>query len=97
MAHKDLNGAAHRARRAYVLEHYDDCFRCGQPVDKTLSGRHPWGPTYDHAIPRVRGGSVDDLANARLSHNRCNSGYRDGRKLRGVVTPRGGPRPSGTC
>jgi 5-methylcytosine-specific restriction endonuclease McrA len=97
MAHKDLNGAAYRARRKYVIETYDTCFRCGLYVDKELPGRHPWGPTYDHAIPRARGGSKTSLDNARLSHNRCNSGYRDGRALKSLTTRRVGPQPSGTC
>ena len=97
MAGNSVHGQAHRRRRRWVLEHYDTCCRCGKPVDKTLPGRHPWGPTYDHLVPRAKGGSVTDLANAGLAHNRCNAAYRDGRKLKPVTTWRSARSASGTC
>lgn len=48
------------------------CHLCGHPVDSTLPGRHPMGPTRDHLVP-VSAGGMDDPANVRLAHQRCNS------------------------
>lgn len=48
------------------------CHLCQRPVDPTLSGRHPMGPTRDHLIP-VSAGGVDGPENVRLAHHRCNS------------------------
>lgn len=47
------------------------CHLCGKPVDRTLSGRHPKGPTADHLIPVAHGGG-DDPHNVALAHSRCN-------------------------
>lgn len=51
------------------------CWLCGRMVDKTLSGRHPDGPTADHEIPLMLGGPelVRDGAVLHLAHNRCNA------------------------
>jgi hypothetical protein len=93
MADRGHQGRQYQLCRAYALEHYDDCFRCGRPVDKLLSGRHLWGPTLDLKVPWSRGGTITP-ENSALSHNRCNAGYRDGRKLKLTVTPRARYSPS---
>jgi 5-methylcytosine-specific restriction endonuclease McrA len=48
------------------------CQLCGKPVDRSLSGRHPEGPTVDHILPISKGGQ-DTLENVQLAHHRCNS------------------------
>jgi hypothetical protein len=93
MADRGHQGKQYQLCRAYALEHYDACFRCGLSVDKLLPGRHRFGPSLDLALPWSRGGQIT-IENSRLSHMRCNAGYRDGRKLRVVVTPRARYSPS---
>lgn len=58
--------------RAIVLARDTHCHLCGEPVDKTLSGRLPDGPNADHVVPKSRGGALYDPANLRLAHKRCN-------------------------
>jgi 5-methylcytosine-specific restriction endonuclease McrA len=58
--------------RARVLREEVFCFRCGRPVDKTLTFPNPWSPTAGHIVPRSRGGS-NERSNLRLEHLRCNS------------------------
>ena len=106
MADRGHSGTAYRLCREWVLsaeyeaQHGPGCVRCGAFVDKQLSGRHPWGPTLDMVRPWSKGGQMV-IANSALSHNRCNAGYRDGRKLRPVTTARvvrrGRYIPSGSC
>lgn len=84
----------------YEAERGTGCLRCGLHVDMQLSGRHPFGPTLDLIVPWSRGGPMTRENSAR-SHNRCNAGYRDGRRLRHLTTQRvvrrGPYSPSGTC
>ena len=47
------------------------CGWCGGWIDRTLSGRHPLGPSVDHVIPRAQGGP-DTIANLQPMHLRCN-------------------------
>lgn len=76
----DLRGHAHRKRRqAAIAASGGVCVLCGKPIDLTLSGRHPDGPTLEHLIPVDRGGSPDDPMNLGVSHQRCNSAK--GKKL----------------
>lgn len=106
MADRGHSGAAYQLCRRWVLspeyeaEHGPTCFRCHLFVDKALSGRHRWGPSLDLIVPHSRGGQMV-IGNSALSHLRCNAGYRDGRKLRPVVTQRAVRRgrysPSGSC
>jgi hypothetical protein len=100
MADRGHQGKAYEDCRRYVLAEYDSCFRCGLPVDKELSGRHLWGPTLDLIVPHSKGGPMT-RGNSALSHNRCNAGYRDGRRLRPLTTVRvvrrGRYSPSGSC
>lgn len=58
--------------RARVIAEETDCWICHKPVDKTLSGRDPYGPTADHVLPRHKGGT-NDRTNLRLAHQRCNN------------------------
>lgn len=101
MADRGHSGAAYQECRRYVMgPGFETCLRCGQFVDKTLSGRHPWGPSLDLIVPHKRGGLME-LGNSALSHMRCNAAYRDGRRLRVRVTQsavtRGRYAPSGSC
>lgn len=48
------------------------CCLCEQPVDMSLSGLDPWGPTVDHAMPISLGGD-DTIDNVQLAHRRCNT------------------------
>lgn len=57
-------------RRVYA--HYDTCYICGRPVDKTLAWPDPWSKTVDETIPVARGGSALDWDNVNLAHNWCN-------------------------
>ena len=47
------------------------CAMCGGWIDRTLSARHPLGPSVDHAVPRSLGGS-DSIDNLRPMHLVCN-------------------------
>lgn len=47
------------------------CHICKKPVDMSLSGRDPWGPTADHLIPVASNGG-DDPENIALAHRDCN-------------------------
>ncbi|MGW0169545.1 HNH endonuclease [Streptomyces sp. NPDC003343] len=53
------------------------CWICGREIDYQLTGaeaqRSPWAFTLDHARPLSRGGDLNDPANARSAHRRCNS------------------------
>lgn len=49
----------------------DVCGICGEPIDFTLSGRHPMGRSVDHVLPRAKGGA-HTWANCQLAHLRCN-------------------------
>lgn len=67
-----LNTKGERYRLADVAERDGFvCHLCLAPVDMSLSGRHPWGPTADHVIPVAHGGG-DEAENIRLAHSRCN-------------------------
>jgi 5-methylcytosine-specific restriction endonuclease McrA len=72
--------ATYDANRKLVVRHETHCWVCGELVDKTLSGRHPDGPTIDHVIARSRGGT-NDISNLRLAHQRCNNARQAGRRL----------------
>jgi 5-methylcytosine-specific restriction endonuclease McrA len=65
-------------RRAFIAAAepfcaYSECPVPGRFVDKSLSGRHPLGPTVDHVVPTALGGSFWDLSNWALCHRRCNN------------------------
>lgn len=71
----------HAIRRAAFVEKVDRlvvferdgwiCYLCGEPVDKTLTGRDPMAPSIDHIIPLSRGG-LDCYDNVALAHYSCN-------------------------
>ena len=73
MASTDLGTAAWRRARAAVLARETTCYLCGRPVDKSLPGSSPMGPTVDHTEARAAGGSLYDTSNLHLAHQRCNS------------------------
>ena len=88
------SAARRRARKAEtVVEHFtfaqvwvrDEgrCWLCGESVDPDLIWPDPLGPSIDHVIPLVLGGS-HTLANCSLSHLVCN--LRKGTKI--VAAPR---------
>lgn len=60
-----------QTRRALLERDGNACRRCGLPIDMTLSGLHPDGPTLGHIDPAARRGT-DDLGNLGLEHRRCN-------------------------
>lgn len=64
---------AYQQLRRRVINEEIICWVCHRPVDKTLPGNHPDGPTLDHVIELDAGGPPLDRANARLAHQRCNS------------------------
>lgn len=68
-----IKGRAWQALRLRVIAEEDTCHLCHRPVDKTLSGRDPFGPTVDHRIPRSQGGPLLDRSNLALAHLRCNA------------------------
>jgi 5-methylcytosine-specific restriction endonuclease McrA len=54
----------------------DPCYRCGQPIDYTLSGRHMWGPTADHILSIAEHPELaynEELIG--VSHRTCNLRY----------------------
>lgn len=73
MASNELSTAAWRRARAAVLARESMCYLCGKPVDKSLPGSSPMGPTVDHTEARAAGGSLYDASNLHLAHQICNS------------------------
>lgn len=47
------------------------CHLCGGPVDGSLSGKDPAGPTQDHLVPMSAGGT-HTWDNVALAHRACN-------------------------
>lgn len=86
------NGHRRDQVRARVLREEDNCWLCGQPVDKTLPPHQPGSPEIDEIIPVSLGGSPIDRNNCRLSHRLCNvrrgNGTRTNRKPEPMRTPR---------
>lgn len=64
-------GADHDRMRRRVLAEETHCVLCNQPVDLTLPGTHPDGPTAHHLTARAHGGD-GTRANYRLAHKLCN-------------------------
>lgn len=58
--------------RAVVLREETHCGICSELVDKTLPGTDRRGPSVDHIIARVNGGT-NARENLRLVHATCNS------------------------
>ena len=90
MGRAGINSHAWQKLRQRALEAagpLPPCGVCGHPVDTTLSGRDPWGPSVDHIIPRAFGAPVlCDLSELRVVHMRCNS-----KRGRGAPPTRRGP------
>lgn len=71
-ARRVANTVGPRYRLADIAERdLCTCHLCGKPVDMSLSGRHPLGPTADHLVPVSCGGG-DEPHNVALAHRRCN-------------------------
>lgn len=65
-------GARVRSTVGLVLDRDGNrCRRCRQPIDMTLGGMQPDGPTLGHVVPMAKGGG-DELGNLGLEHRRCN-------------------------
>jgi 5-methylcytosine-specific restriction endonuclease McrA len=47
------------------------CNICGRKIDMRLSGRAKWGPTIDHLVPVIAGGT-NHPSNLALAHRHCN-------------------------
>lgn len=66
------------ARRRAIASKDPECALCHQFVDVTLpikdeNGKwNPFACEVDHIIPTSRGGSLYELDNLQLTHNRCN-------------------------
>lgn len=69
---RQANGHRRRQLRARVLREEDDCWRCGQPVDKTLPPYQDGSPEVDEIIAVADGGDPLDRNNVRLAHRLCN-------------------------
>lgn len=73
-----LNTAAWQATRLRVLDANTAqgiciCAWCHKPIDRSLKGTHPYGPTVDHWVSRDAGAPLLDENNLFPFHNRCNS------------------------
>lgn len=69
---RQANGHQRRKLRAKVLREEDICWRCGEPVDKTLPPHLDGSPEVDEVVAVALGGDPLDRTNARLSHRLCN-------------------------
>lgn len=47
------------------------CHICNEPVDQSLRGDDPLGPSLDHVVPLAAGGA-HSYANTKLAHTGCN-------------------------
>lgn len=62
-----------RARIQQARNAAEPCYRCGGPIDYSLSGRLPAGPTVEHIQPAsLRPDLALNIANCAVSHNECN-------------------------
>ncbi|MBU3994790.1 MAG: HNH endonuclease [Actinobacteria bacterium] len=52
------------------------CWLCGEPIIHGLRPRHSRGPSMDHVLPRIHGGTWE-LDNLKPAHFGCNSGRRE--------------------
>lgn len=62
---------AYRRNREAIVRRGGSCGICGRPVDTSLPATDPMGPSADHIIPVVDGGS-NAMSNLRLTHLLCN-------------------------
>lgn len=88
------SGSRYDALRRWVIRTFDTCTECGKPVDKTLPGTHPQGPTLGHRRALVEGGSLLDRTNAGLEHLGCNSAKENRRRARARQALVDTPTPS---
>lgn len=70
---RNLKGKAWKELRAIVLREEDFCARCGQAVDKSISGRLPDGAHIGHIVSARERPDLELVrSNLQLEHNRCN-------------------------
>lgn len=62
------NGHRRNQLRRRVLAEENECWICGQPVDKTRKTPDPMSPEVDEIIPVSKGGDPYARANCRLAH-----------------------------
>ncbi len=72
MSRHSARGRAWTRLRTLVLATEPNCWICGQPIDHTLPGTHPQGPTVDHIHPTAQGGPPLTRSNLRAAHATCN-------------------------
>ena len=67
----------YQAWRTKVLTQCEPvCIRCGYPVDMTLKGSHPDGPSADHEPPlAITGEATPSLDGAGIAHLSCNRSH----------------------
>ena len=67
----------YQAWRSKVLTQCEPvCIRCGYPVDMTLKGSHPDGPSADHEPPlAITGEATPSLDGAGIAHLSCNRSH----------------------
>lgn len=73
MAKDPRSTRQHQRDRAAAIATNDHCCICGQPIDKTLPGTHPLGPSLEHITELAAGGAPHDPANHGLAHLKCNT------------------------
>ena len=79
-----------KARRALAEQRQEPCYRCGLPIDYTLSGMHKWGPQVDHTLAAtLHPGLAMDPRLLAVSHRWCNQ--RHGARLGGKAAKRKRP------
>lgn len=79
-SNRGRTGANWKTARAITIANNRLCYRCHKPVDRTLSGRHPLGPTAHHEPPMAAVGitnhadhfAIYGLDGLKLMHRRCN-------------------------
>lgn len=71
------SSSAYKTWRKEVLAKCEPvCIRCGYPVDMTLPGSHPDGPSADHEPPLAETGEIaPSLDAAGIAHLSCNKSH----------------------
>lgn len=83
--------SARSARLATAAARGEPCALCGHPINYTLPGRRPDGPSVDHIVPRRFGGDLTNPNNLRPAHTGCNARRGDTTNRRNRATPKRSP------
>lgn len=70
-SNRGRTGPAWNQARTICFNRSQTCARCHQPIDMTLSGRHPRGPQAGHIID-LHDGGTNHPDNLQTEHRRCN-------------------------